>query len=115
MNLGSPHISAYALSIEKNTAFGDIYKNSAHPELAQEEELAEMYDLINKYLKNHNFHRYEVSNWAKSGHECKHNLTYWRAEEYFAFGLSSHGYFKSQRFANTRDLNQYIELYSMKI
>ena len=71
-----------------------------------------MYDLINKYLKDHNFHRYEVSNWAKSGHECKHNLTYWRAEEYFAFGLSSHGYFKSQRFANTRDLNEYIKLYS---
>ncbi|NQY78682.1 MAG: radical SAM family heme chaperone HemW [Candidatus Caenarcaniphilales bacterium] len=112
---GSPHISAYALSIETNTPFGDIYKNSYHPELAQETELAEMYKLLDEKLTNNNFERYEVSNWAQTKHECKHNLTYWRAEEYFAFGLSAHGYFKSHRFANTRELQKYMDIYSDKI
>ena len=111
---GSPHISAYALSIETNTPFGNIYKNSYHPELAQETELAEMYKLLNEKLASNHFERYEVSNWAKTGHECKHNLTYWRAEEYFAFGLSAHGYFKSHRFANTRELQKYMEIYSQE-
>lgn len=115
IELDSPHISAYALSIETNTPFAEIYKNAYHPELAQEEELAEMYKLLNNKLAENDFKRYELSNWAKTGHECKHNLTYWRAEEYFAFGLSAHGYFKSHRFANTRDLKEYIDIYSKAI
>lgn len=104
-----PHISAYALSIEQNTPYGEIYKNSQHKDLPVEETIVEMYNLANHKFKEKNLYRYETSNWALAGHEAKHNLCYWLAEEYFAFGLSAHGYLNSIRYANTRDLDLYTK------
>lgn len=103
-----PHISAYALSIEKNTPYGSIYKNSEHPDLPLEDELVQMYEKAHSEFEKHGLTRYEISNWSVPGREARHNLTYWRAEEYFAFGLSAHGYFQQYRYANTRDLKEYI-------
>ena len=114
LSFASPHISAYALSIETGTAFGDIYKNSEHQDLAQEEELSEMYQACDEKLSQAGLYRYEISNWAKPDHQCKHNLCYWRAEEYFAFGLSAHGYYQNYRFAHSRNLNEYINLFLNK-
>ncbi len=108
MSYKPPHISAYALSIEANTPYGSIYRNSKHPDLPIEDDIVEMYDLTHKTLAVYGLKRYEISNWAHPGHEARHNLTYWYADEYYAFGLSAHGYVNSVRYANTRDLGEYI-------
>ncbi len=107
-----PHISSYALSIEPSTPFGDIYKNSEHRDLPQEESVVQMYMYLNQILEKNDINRYEISNWAKQGHEAQHNLCYWRANEYFAFGLSAHGFIDKKRYANTRDLKQYLSDFS---
>jgi oxygen-independent coproporphyrinogen-3 oxidase len=109
-----PHISAYALSIEKNTPYGEIFKNSQHPDLPPEEDLISMYDLANEIFGSAGLNRYEISNWSKPGHESRHNLCYWFAHEYFAFGLSAHGYIDSCRYSNTRDLSKYIRDFTQK-
>ena len=107
-----PHISAYGLSIEKNTPYGEIFKNSKHPDLPIEDDLIAMYDSANQIFQLGGLERYEISNWSKLGHESRHNLCYWLAKEYFAFGLSAHGYLDSYRYANTRDLQKYINDFS---
>ena len=112
---GSPHLSAYALSVEPITPFGSIYGSSEHPDLAGEETLAEMYEVCNQMLKEGGLNRYEVSNWAKGGHESRHNLCYWKADEYLAFGLSAHGYLRGYRFAQTRDIEEYIRLFTQPV
>lgn len=103
-----PHISAYCLSIEKNTPYGKIYKDSSHATLPQEDDLVTMYERANELFAAAGLQRYEISNWSKPGHEARHNLIYWRAQEYYAFGLSAHGYVDSCRYQNTRDLDEYI-------
>lgn len=108
LSFDPPHISAYALSIEEKTPYGDIYKNSYHPDLPIEDLIVEMYQLTNDLLGKQGINRYEISNWSKPGHEAKHNLTYWYADEYYAFGLSAHGYIDSTRYKNTRDLIKYM-------
>jgi len=107
-----PHISAYALSIETNTPFGEIYKNSGHPILPTEDLVVEMYQLAHSELQKQGIQRYEISNWAKINHEAKHNLRYWRAQTYFAFGLSAHGYLENQRYKNGRDLKSYLKTFA---
>lgn len=74
-----------------------------------------MYDKAQEIFAANNLPRYEVSNWAKPGHEAKHNLCYWQADEYFAFGISAHGYLNSCRYANTRDLAKYLEYFLDKV
>jgi len=54
------------------------------------------------------FHQYEISNFAREGEECLHNLRYWRRGEYLGFGLAAHSFFGGERFANTRDIRKYI-------
>ena len=108
LEFSPPHISAYCLSIEANTPYGKIYGDSSHQDLPQETKLIEMYELANEKFKAAGLERYEISNWAKPGHEARHNLVYWRGQEYFAFGLSAHGYIDSLRYANTREFEQYL-------
>ncbi len=105
-----PHISAYALSIEEATPFGKLYGNSYHPDLPEQDLVADMYELAVNQLQTNQLLRYEISNFARLGHEAKHNLTYWKADEYWAFGISAHGYVNRRRYANTRDYKQYINL-----
>lgn len=112
LSYNPPHISAYALSIEEATPYGKIYKDSKHPDLPVEETVVEMYNLAHKKFKEAGLERYEISNWSKPGHEARHNLTYWHAAEYYAFGLSSHGYIDSCRYSNTRDLQTYLSDFS---
>jgi oxygen-independent coproporphyrinogen-3 oxidase len=110
MSYKPPHISAYALSIEAATPYGAIYKNSAHQDLPPEDDVIAMYELTQQTLTGHGLKRYEISNWAQEAHEARHNLTYWYADEYYAFGLSAHGYVNSVRYANTKDLGEYIAM-----
>ena len=71
--------------------------------------VAEMYSKVYEELKRANYVRYELSNFVKSGYECKHNIKYWDNSEYLGLGLSSHSYINGVRFWNIRNFKQYLE------
>ena len=89
MDLAGGHISLYQLTIEKGTPFYQIFKQG-HMQLPSNDESANMYEWTNDYLKNQNYNGYEISNYAKPGHECRHNLAYWNYDEYLGIGPGAH-------------------------
>ena len=104
LKLNPEHISTYSLILENNT----ILKNMNYENCSEELEV-EMYEYICKTLKKYKYNHYEVSNFAKTGYESKHNLKYWDNEEYYGFGLGASGYIDGIRYNNTRSLKEYIE------
>lgn len=96
-NLPLTHISAYMLKIEPNTVFG-----KKPPALPDEDETAELYLSEVRLLENARFMQYEVSNFARRGMTSRHNLKYWRREEYLGIGAAAHSFYKGKRFAVTR-------------
>ena len=111
------HISAYSLIIEKGTPFYDLYKFDAVKQqagmqtesLPTEEEEYETTKLTQQILKSAGYHWYEVSNFAKPGYECRHNIGYWRRENYLGVGLGAASLMENVRYSNTRDLYDYLE------
>lgn len=101
------HISAYSLIIEEGTKFERIY-SKGQLILPTEEEDRKMYELAKSYLKDKGYQHYEISNWAKCGKECKHNILYWKQESYIGVGLGAHSYFEGRRYSNEQQLKQYI-------
>ena len=104
-DLNPEHISAYGLIIEEGTPFFSERETLPVP---SEECECDMYYLAAEILKLSGYSHYEISNYAKSGYECRHNLTYWRAEEYIGVGLAAYSYFDGRRFGNTRDMTEYL-------
>lgn len=102
------HISLYDLKIEPNTQFGKNYDKIAHT-LPTEDETADMYLDAVDFLAGRGFAQYEISNFAKDGRMCAHNLKYWNCDEYLGFGVSAHSYFNKSRFSFTPDIKKYIE------
>ena len=102
VSLNPTHISIYSLIIEEHTK---IYIDNVKS--LDEEIESDMYYTIIKYLKEHNYNHYEISNFSKSGYESMHNLTYWNNLEYFGFGLGASGFINNIRYTNTRSLNNY--------
>ncbi len=102
-NLPLTHISAYMLKIEPNTVFG-----KKPPALPDEDETAELYLSAVRLLENARFMQYEVSNFARRGMTSRHNLKYWRREEYLGIGAAAHSFYKGKRFAVTRNLREFI-------
>ena len=82
----APHLSWYQLTLEPNTAF-----HSAPPPLPAEDELAEIQDRGEELLARHGYEQYEVSAWARPGHQCRHNLNYWHFGDYIGIGAGAHG------------------------
>lgn len=103
LSLDIDHISCYSLTVQEHT----VFFNKRIPE-PQEEFSRELYDLAESLLKENGFTHYEISNWAKEGKESLHNLTYWKDEHYYGFGLGAAGYIKNIRYKNTRNLEQYL-------
>ncbi|MEG0017325.1 MAG: radical SAM family heme chaperone HemW [Hydrogenoanaerobacterium sp.] len=103
--LGVKHISAYILKIEEGTAFE---KNNTAALCPSDDEQAELYLCAVKRLAEHGFLQYEISNFAKSGFESRHNLKYWTGEEYLGIGPSAHSMMNGERFYYKRSLNGFI-------
>ena len=97
------HISAYSLIIEEGTYF---YEHT--PELPDEETDRELYKITNEILKEKGYHRYEISNYAREGYECRHNKVYWKRGEYLGFGIGAASLADNVRFSNIRDINEYL-------
>ena len=88
IGLGPEHISAYSLIIEEGTPFFDLYE-SGRLDLPEEDVEREMYHLTKTILSEAGYERYEISNYAKSGFACRHNIRYWRREPYLGFGVGA--------------------------
>ncbi len=102
------HISAYSLIIEEGTPFFDLYAD--HPELLPGEEAErEMYYETKAFLASKGYERYEISNYAKPGYECRHNLSYWERVDYLGLGLGAASLLENVRKSNQRDLAEYLK------
>ncbi len=102
------HISAYSLILERGTPmFNKV--SSGKMNLPSEDSTVDMYNAVYKYLNKKGFKRYEVSNFAIPDYECLHNTVYWTMAEYIGLGVAAHSYFGGERFANTTNLDDYIE------
>lgn len=107
IRLKPEHISSYSLIIEEGTPFYEMNENGIIKE-ADEDLDRKMYYLVNEMLADKGYVRYEISNYAKKGFECRHNIVYWRTEEYKGFGLGAHSYIDKIRYHNTYDFKEYL-------
>jgi len=102
------HISCYCLTYEENTAL-IAAKNTGKVLPLDEEVVAQMYGYTLDYLPGQGFEHYEVSNFAKKGHRCRHNLNYWNNDPYIGLGASAVSYLDGIRKANVPDIKEYIK------
>ena len=139
IELNPEHISAYGLIIEEGTKFWEVYercdeRNShedeigfsklyslengtnpmkgLYPNLPSEEAERLMYKTTKKQLEQYGYHRYEISNYAKEGFECKHNLGYWDRVDYLGLGLGAASLIGDIRFHQVNNLEQYMEKFT---
>ena len=99
------HISVYALTPEVGTPIYTDYLNGL---LLSDDEVADIYDGIVKYLSEKGFDRYEVSNFCKKGFYSRHNLNYWKRGEYIGVGVSASSFMENRRFTNTFNIDEYM-------
>ncbi|BAZ38826.1 putative oxygen-independent coproporphyrinogen III oxidase [Calothrix sp. NIES-4101] len=100
------HISIYDLTIEPGTAFGRYYKPGDQP-LPSDETTVEMYRMAQQILTSAGYTHYEISNYAKTGHQCRHNRVYWENRPYYGFGMGAASYIDGKRFSRPRKTKEY--------
>ena len=102
--LAPEHISAYSLILEEGTP---LYERQGEYCFPTEEEDREMYALTGEYLASCGYHRYEISNYARPGCECRHNIVYWQRGNYVGFGPGASSMVRNIRWTNPADMEQY--------
>lgn len=112
-SLRPDHISLYDLKIEPGTAFYNNYSQIS-PYLPGDDAEADMYLSSINQLRYNGYLQYEISNFARPGHMCVHNLKYWNCDEYLGFGVSAHSYFNGSRFSFTPDIKKYMQGVTVK-
>ncbi|RIA75974.1 oxygen-independent coproporphyrinogen-3 oxidase [Anaeroplasma bactoclasticum] len=108
-SMNVPHVSFYSLILEDKTIFSYLL-SKGKLKLLDDDIIADMYDIINKRMKEHGYKHYEVSNYAKEGFESIHNELYWKEEEYVGIGMGASGFIKPYRYSNYKSLKKYLEL-----
>jgi len=106
LNLPLTHISAYMLKVEEGTPLSR--DGGLLSEVPDDDETADMYLYTVGRLEAAGFEQYEISNFARRGYECLHNLKYWRCEEYFGIGPSAHSFLDGERFYCPKDTEKFI-------
>lgn len=106
------HLSVYALILERGTPLNRLVRKGKVV-LPDSDATADMYDLAKNVLDGNNYRRYEVSNFARAGFECRHNLNYWDRGEYIGLGLAAHGYLDGVRYANVKHTDNYLKKISL--
>lgn len=101
--LDPPHVSAYALTVEPGTPLAA--QPERHPD---DDDLADKYEMADDLLMAAGLANYEVSNWARPGHECRHNRLYWEQGDYLGFGSAAHSHRAGRRWWNVRTPERYI-------
>jgi oxygen-independent coproporphyrinogen III oxidase len=114
IDLKPEHISLYPLTLEDDSPMrmaierGEV--SPIDPDLT-----ADQYELAQDTLEEHGYNHYEISNWAKEGYECRHNLVYWHNLPYLGVGVAAHSYVDGHRLANTTDLDSYLNAFSRNL
>ena len=106
ISLAPEHLSVYSLMLEEGTPFYQMQQSLSLPDEDAETEMTEL--LLSK-MKAAGYERYEISNYAKPSFASRHNLRYWRNEEYLGFGVSAYSYFDGVRYGNHRDFSLYCQ------
>ena len=117
IQLKPEHISAYSLIIEEGTPFYQKYEEDAIRQekgeptqfLPSEEEEYQTTKMTQRILKEAGYHWYEISNFAKPGYECRHNIGYWKRADYLGVGIGAASLIDNVRYSNTRDIYQYLK------
>ncbi len=102
------HISVYSLIVEPETVM-EARINNGTLALPDEELERDMYWTVKKVLEQNEFYQYEISNFAKTGFESKHNMDCWKQKEYIGIGVAAHSYLNRIRFSNTTNVEEYIK------
>lgn len=108
-SLGVEHISLYSLILEEGTPLLREFESTGLSLMSEEEERQVFHNAL-VLLKEKGYGRYEVSNFAKEGRACQHNLIYWKVEDYIGLGVSAHGKYEYTRYDNTPSIASYIEM-----
>ncbi len=107
VKLNPEHISCYSLILEENTP---LYEEKDFYKFADDEENRRMYEYAKNLFESKGYEQYEISNFAKKGFECKHNLKYWEMKDYIGFGSSASSFFEEKRHTNPDSLEEYFDL-----
>lgn len=107
VKLGLEHVSCYNLILEPDAPL-TIWLEERDIAPVDDDQARDFWDLAETLLGDHGFRHYEISNFAKPGRECAHNLNYWRGGDYAGVGASAHSYIAGRRFANADDMEDYI-------
>lgn len=102
------HISAYSLIVEEGTPFAE-WEAEGGLHLPDEDCEREMYEETKRILEKEGFGRYEISNYARAGYECRHNCGYWTRKNYVGFGIGAASMVENERFQNGSDLQEYLK------
>ncbi|MCX5998903.1 MAG: radical SAM family heme chaperone HemW, partial [Chloroflexi bacterium] len=98
------HVSLYCLSLEHDTPLA----MDPPPDLPSDDQQADLFERAARFLEEREFRQYEISNFAQPGHECQHNLNYWRGGDYVGLGAGAASHLKGRRFKNRADVEAYI-------
>jgi len=109
VELKPEHISAYSLTVESGTVLNKLILQNKVT-IPDDDYSAELYTWTQKYLSSGGYVQYEISNWSKSGKECRQNLHYWQIHPYLGFGPSAHGFDGKNRYNNFRNLDRYFQI-----
>lgn len=105
-SLNPDHLSAYMLKVEKGTPY---YQNPVLKNCLDDDHLAELYQTAVSQFAKMGLLQYEISNFAKKGYKCRHNLKYWRCQPYLGFGPSAHSFYEHTRFCQPKDLCLFLK------
>ena len=109
IDLRPEHISTYSLTVEEGTAL-HRWVEAGHVKMLEETVDMGMYAWGREFLEAAGYPNYEISNHARSGYECRHNLNYWTGIEYLGFGPAAHSYFHNRRHWNIKNLDKYLAM-----
>ncbi len=105
---GAGHLSLYMLDLEEGTPLqAQVVRGRTR--IPEDERVAALYEVAIGRLAGAGLAQYEISNFARPGEECRHNLRYWSRGEYHGFGIAAHSFIGGERFANTRNIRHYID------
>ena len=110
VQLEPEHLSLYPLSLEDDVPLSRAIRRGEIPPIDLDR-TAEQYEAAEDYLASEGYVHYEISNWAKEGFQCRHNMVYWQCLPYLGVGVAAHSYIDGHRQANTHDLDEYIRMF----
>jgi len=113
VGLGPEHLSLYPLTLEEDAPLSRAIQKGAFPAI-DPDSAAEQYEAAQDYLESEGYFHYEISNWAREGAQCRHNMAYWRCAPYLGIGVAAHSCIDGRRHSNTSSLDDYLGTFQLR-